>query len=109
MPTTVVIEAGVCGLQTAATAAAAGERVRVTIDSDCPKASDLGEAIAAAGGVDVLAELGAAGGPLGTAQMGSCCAGCVVPAGILKACQVAAGLALPGDAAIRFRDGPERG
>jgi len=31
-----------------------------------------------------------------------CCSGCVVPSGLFKAMQVAAGLALPADAGIRF-------
>jgi len=52
--------------------------------------------------VDAYAELGAGLDDSIIAAATGCCCGCVVPAALLKAMQVSAGLALPCDATIRF-------
>jgi len=56
--------------------------------------------------VDAYAEIQAGfAGQIHEAVKGAlkgCCSGCVVPSGVFKAMQVAAGLALPADAGLRF-------
>jgi hypothetical protein len=75
--------------------------VTFRIDSTCKKVRALAEAIARLGPVDALAEIDARKtGELTATMRGTltgCCSGCVVPVGIFKAMQVAAGLALPRD------------
>lgn len=98
------IKAGICGFTTTLVASSDdGETVKIEVESDCPNIKALAEALPE---LDAYGEL-AAGyeGELWTAAKSSitkCCVGCVVPVGIYKAMQVAAGLALPADSIISF-------
>ena len=99
-----VIKAGVCGFVTAVVAASDDmQNVRFTIDSDCENIRKLAVGLPT---VDAYAEVGAGfdGIILTTAHatLRGCCAGCVVPCGIFKAMQVAAGLALPAPVSIEI-------
>ncbi|MFW5857735.1 MAG: DUF6951 family protein, partial [Planctomycetota bacterium] len=67
---------------------------------DCPRIREYAATLQAPGGVSVLEELSPEGTSRVLVHPGPCCPGCVVPAGVFKAMQVAAGLALPKDAAI---------
>ncbi len=101
------IDSGICGFQTQVTADSDdGQNVRLQITSTCEKITAYGQALADQGTVDGYAEIGAgaAGVVLGTARahLCGCCAGCVVPIGLFKAVQVAAGVALPKDVTIRM-------
>jgi hypothetical protein len=93
------INAGVCGFTTTVTADSPDtQNVTFTVVSDCDEIKALGQKLAP---VDAYMEIG--GGHDGEllktvrANIGGCCAGCAVPAGIFKTMQVAAGLALPRD------------
>ncbi|MDI7278228.1 MAG: hypothetical protein QME94_19800 [Anaerolineae bacterium] len=97
------IDAGICGHVTRVQAVAApdGNRVLLTIVSDCPwvqkMAGELRE-------VDPLREITYRGeGPqvLAVAAMSLRHPACPVPSGILKAVEAAAGLALPRDVRVR--------
>ena len=102
------INAGVCGFATEVTATCDdGQTVSLSVTSDCEKIQSLGAALPSA--VDAYAEIGAGfdGQVLSTVRtvLGGCCAGCVVPAGVFKAMQVAARLALPAPAGIELQKG----
>ena len=114
MKSLIVIEAGVCGFVTRVHADSEdSQNVTFRIPTSCEKVKKLAEALVAKGPVDAYAEIGAGhdGVVLGTARehLKGCCAGCVVPSGIFKAMQVAAGLALPKDIAIRISKPDEGG
>lgn len=103
----VVIDSGICGFQTRVHAGSEdGQYVILQIDSDCEKAQAFAAAVIAQGAVDGYGEIGAGadGVVLNTARqhLRGCCAGCVVPIGVFKAVQVAAGVALPKEVAIRM-------
>ncbi len=99
------IKAGICGFTTKLAASSDdGETVKFEVESDCPNIKALAEALPE---LDAYGEL-AAGyeGELWTAAKSSvtkCCVGCVVPVGLYKAMQVAAGLALPADVSLSFQ------
>lgn len=97
------IFAGVCGFTTRVTAAKNGSRqVALNIESDCKSIQRLAAALTE---VDPFREFTLRGqGPL-TLQLASqhCShAACPVPTGIIKAIEVAAGLALPVDVSIKI-------
>ena len=75
------------------------------VESDCDKITSLGAALKNKGLIDAYQEISpAAEGVLMEtvrAMLTGCCAGCVVPAGLFKAMQVAAGLALPRHVTVR--------
>ncbi|MDH7569838.1 MAG: hypothetical protein QHJ73_09665 [Armatimonadota bacterium] len=77
--------------------------MRFQIETPCENVQRLAAALPE---VDAYAELGAGfDGQLHQAARASlrgCCSGCVVPAGLFKAMQVAAGVALPKDASLHF-------
>lgn len=103
----VVIDSGICGFQTSVQAESAdGQFVGLKVTSSCEKVQGCGQAIMAHGAIDAYAEIGsgAEGVVLRTARqhLTGCCAGCVVPAGLFKAVQVAGGVALPRDIAIQM-------
>jgi hypothetical protein len=107
MKATVEIEAGVCGFRTSATAVSEDvQNVTCEVTSDCEKIRALAAAITELGAVDAYAEISAAGESRLLACcrriLKGCCSGCVVPVGLFKAMQVAAGLALPRDIHIRL-------
>ena len=99
------INAGVCGFTTTVTAESPdNQNVSFTVVSDCDKIQALGRKLAP---VDAYMEIGLGhdGELLKTvrANLGGCCAGCAVPAGIYKTMQVAAGLALARDIHMSIR------
>lgn len=93
--------AGICGFHTTILAQANDDMVQIKMVSECPAINRLGEHLTE---VDPFQEITfRRGGPL-TLQMGAqhCShTACPVPVGILKAVEVAAGLALPKDVTIQ--------
>ena len=94
------VHAGICGFVTRITATSDDEQcVRFDVASPCENIQGLAARLTE---VDAYAELGAGfDGELHQAARASlkgCCSGCVVPAGLFKAMQVAAKVALPSDA-----------
>jgi len=101
----VTVNAGICGFVTEITAASDDEQhVRFTIVSACAHQQALAASLPPM--VDAYAEIGAGyDGVLWQAvrqSLRGCCSGCVTPPAIFKAMQVAGGVALPCDSAIRF-------
>jgi len=101
----VEIEAGVCGFRTQGLAQSEdGQHVSFSIQTDCEKIGQLAAALAGRQPLDAYQEISPAGESvfMATARdtLKGCCAGCAVPAGLFKAMQVAAGLALPKDISI---------
>jgi len=98
------IGGGVCGLHTTVEAVSVdGMTVTVRIESDCPLVSKMAAEITSVDALDELMRkpyiettpaLLSAKHKLHTA--------CVVPAGVLKAVEAAAGLALPGQCEIKL-------
>ena len=96
------VDAGVCGFVTRVTATSEDEQhVRLAVVSDCGNIRGLAARLPE---LDAYAELGTGfDGVLHSAVRASlrgCCSGCVVPAALFKAMQVAARVALPKDCAI---------
>ena len=107
MKSTVEIDAGICGFRTtAAVTSPDGQNVSFDVQSDCEKIRKLGQALQAKGPVDAYQEIatGAEGVLLTTTRacLCGCCSGCIVPTGLFKGMQVAAGLALPKDLKVRL-------
>ena len=101
---TATIHAGVCGFVTEVQATSEDQQyVGFQVTTPCENIKGLAERLP---DVDAYAELGAGfDGELHEAFRASlrgCCSGCVVPAGIFKAMQIAAGVALPGAVSIEF-------
>ena len=97
---TVVIEAGVCGFRTTVKSAMDGDNCRLEITSDCPDVQRMADDLQT---VDPYGEISYRGGAPVALQAASRClkhGACPVPCGIIKAVEVAAGLALPRDASI---------
>lgn len=91
------IQAGICGFVTEVVATCDDDQqVAFEIASPCEKVRSLAEHLPAVDAYDEV-RAGSEGVLLSTARahLTGCCAGCVVPAGLFKAMQVAAGLALP--------------
>jgi len=98
----VVVHSGVCGFATRieATAAEDGRHVDLAIESDCAAVRKLAAALTR---VDAFREVSFRGEGPQTLQLAPRCLNhpaCPVPSGIIKAVEVAAGLALPADAPI---------
>ena len=107
MKANVAIDAGVCGFKTRAVAESAdAQHVSLAIETDCEKIGQVAVALAAVQPLDAFQEINPAAESvlLRTVRetLKGCCAGCAVPAGLFKAMQLAAGLALPADIAIRL-------
>ena len=107
MKAKVVVDAGICGFQTRIHADSQdSQNVTFRIVSDCEKVGAFGEALIAKGPVDSYAELGSGsdGVILATSReyFIGCCAACVVPDGVFKGMQVAAGVALPQEVCLRI-------
>ena len=103
-------DAGICGFRTAASVVSEdGQNVTFGIDSTCEKIRRVAQALKERGPIDAYQEIGPAAESvlLATtrATLQGCCAGCVVPTGLFKGMQVAAGLALPKDISIRLAAG----
>jgi len=98
------INAGVCGFVTEVVGRSEdGQNVTLTATSDCENVRRLAALLPE---LDAYAEIGRGydGELLRTARehLRGCCSGCVVPAGLFKAMQVTAGLALPQRASMEF-------
>lgn len=104
MKCTARIEAGVCGFCTEVTADSPDNQlVALSIKTDCEKIGRVAEALQSAE-IDAYDEIGAGfDGVIMSAvrqHLTGCCAGCAVPAGLFKAVQVAARVALPREVRI---------
>ncbi len=100
----VELDAGVCG-HTARVRAikTSGYRVKLSIESTCPHVSNIADDLDEE--IDALRQIGLREGlppVLETAYRHCAHAACPVPAGVIKAIEVAAGLALPRDATMRI-------
>lgn len=96
------IAAGVCGFKTTVNAVSDDmQNVTFRIESDCENIVRL---VSDFPTVDSFSEIGLGFDGLihsrARSALKGCCSGCVVPSGIFKAMQVAAGLALPAPASI---------
>ncbi|MGQ9553649.1 MAG: DUF6951 family protein [Anaerolineae bacterium] len=100
-----IIKAGICGFTTRVHAHMNndGGAVRLSIESDCPSVQCLATRLTQ---VDPWREISYRGEePVVLDEARACLPhpACVVPGGILKCIEAAAGLALPADAAIHFQ------
>ncbi len=98
------VHAGVCGFVTEVTASSPDDQhVTFQVQSNCDNITAMAASLPE---VDAYAELGAGfDGALHRVvrqSLRGCCSGCVVPAGLFKAMQVAAGTALPQTASMEF-------
>ncbi len=96
------IQSGICGFQATVQARVDGSDVVLTIHSDCQAIQKLASELQR---VDPFQEISFRGeGPqtLNLARRYCAHPACPVPTGILKAVEVAAGLALPADASIHL-------
>ena len=96
------IGAGVCGFTTTSVAESDDmQNVTFEIETDCENVRKLADRLPI---VDAYQEIGAGFDgvlyKMVRENMIGCCSGCIVPCGIFKAMQVAAGLALPAPASI---------
>ena len=101
------IHGGVCGFVTEVTATSEdNQHVKFTVTSPCEKIQGLAGRLPE---VDAYAEIGAGfEGQVHQAVRASlqgCCSGCIVPVGVFKAMQIAAGLALPQAVTAEFVKG----
>ncbi len=107
MTAVAVIEAGACGFRTTVRAVSEdSQQVTLSAASDCETIRGLAAALDGHGPLDAYAEIDPRGASVLMAtvheHLRGCCQGCAVPAGFFKAMQVAAGLALPVAATLRF-------
>lgn len=96
------IYSGICGFKTTVETVMDGDRCIVRINSDCKAIGRLAEHLTS---VDPLREITYRGeGPETFNIAAQYCshAGCPVPVGIIKAVEIAAGLALPADVSIKL-------
>ena len=101
----VKIDPGICGFHTNVVATSEDDQfVRFDIKTSCEKVRDLANVLQEKGDIDAFREINPADESVILASAKStltgCCAGCAVAAGIMKAAQVATGLALPKDVSI---------
>ena len=98
------IKAGVCGFTTVVSASADDMQiVTFEIESDCDNIKRLAVDFPKVDGYNEIGE--GFDGVIHQAVreiLKGCCSGCVVPCGIFKSMQVAAGLALPAPASIEI-------
>ena len=95
------IDPGICGFVAEVKATMEGEMCSLEIACDCEPVQEMAKDLAQ---VDPMVEIGFHGdGPLTLRTFAEHCPhpSCPVPAGILKAVEVAAGLALPQEASIK--------
>jgi len=101
------VDAGICGFKTTAVVTSEdNQHVAFVVDSDCDKIRRLGAALKDKGVIDAYQEISPVAESVLMQTVRSvligCCAGCAVPAGLFKAMQVAAGVALPRDISIKL-------
>jgi len=107
MQAKVEIDAGVCGFHTTCRATSEDSQfVTFAVGSGCEKIRALADRLKEKGPVDAYQEIGAQNESVvlttTRATLKGCCAACAAPIGIFKAMQVAAGLALPMDIALKI-------
>ncbi len=98
------IMSGVCGFNTVVEAHMDGDECVVSIQSECESIQKMAQEL---NRVDPFREISFRGGGPEILKVASrCCkhTACPVPAGIVKAVEVAAGLALPKDASIKVSE-----
>ncbi len=105
MKANVQVDAGICGFRTSACVNSEDDQhVAFDVKSDCEKIVSLGAALREKGMIDAYQEISPASESVLMRTVRSvltgCCAGCAVPAGLFKAMQVSAGIALPKDISI---------
>ena len=101
------ITSGICGFTATVTANKEGSKVRVSIESECDAIQRLAAELSE---VDPFREISFRGEGPRALQMGAkhCYhPACPVPVGIIKAVEIASGLALPADAAIHLSKSDE--
>ena len=101
------VDAGICGFKTSACVNSEDDQhVAFEVTSDCEKIVSLGAALREKGLIDAYQEISPASESVLMqtirSVMTGCCAGCAVPAGLFKAMQVAASIALPKDITIQL-------
>ena len=97
------IEAGICGFRTTVEATDVGKRkIGLKITSDCPNIQKLAEELVEIDALDEIAKKANATKTYEMAAIHCPHSSCIVPSGIIKAIEVAAGFALPKDAGIKF-------
>jgi hypothetical protein len=101
------VDAGVCGFKAAAVVRSEDrQHVTFEIECDCAKVRAMAAALKRKGEIDAYQEISPKAESVvlaaGAAAMKGACAACAVPVGLFKAMQVAAGLALAQDNAIRM-------
>jgi len=98
------IAAGVCGFKTTVSASSPDDQmVTLQIETDCPKIGAMAQSLSGQeidGYQEIQAGFGGVVMSAARASLSGCCAGCIVPAGVFKALQVAARVALPRDATV---------
>ena len=103
----VIIDPGICGFVAEVVAKMEGDMCSLEITCDCEPVREMAKELTQ---VDPMVEIGFHGdGPLTLRMFEKHCPhpACPVPSGILKAVEVAAGLALPKDASISvMKSGP---
>lgn len=107
MKAIVVINAGICGFTTSAEVSSPDNQgVTFEIVTDCDKIRSLSKALQSIEPINAYQEINPAAESafmkiVRSTHTGSC-SGCVVPSGLFKAMQVAAGLALPKNISIHL-------
>ncbi len=106
------IKAGTCGFHSNVRAQCDdGQNVTIQIETDCENIARLAARLKEHGPVDAFTEIDRRRpGVLEEAAadcLAAVCVGCVVPAGISKCIQMAAGLLLPADVEMRFHSDVE--
>ena len=107
MKAIVDIDAGICGFKTTAVVTSEDDQhVAFAVESDCDKIRSLGATLKDKALIDAYQEISPMAESVLMQTVRSvltgCCAGCAVPAGLFKAMQVAAAIALPRDISIRL-------
>ncbi len=100
------VQAGICGHNTSVQAETNdGRHVAFTIETTCDNIERFKARLATGGPVDAYKEINpkASSEVLACGHEAAICSDCIVPASTLKALRVAAGLALPADAAITIQ------
>jgi len=107
MDTRVEIIAGICGFQTKAQITGNDDQtVHLAIESDCKNIQNLARQLKTHEPIDSFSEIDPSSQSVILTTAREClkggCAGCVVPSGLFKGMQVAAGLALPKDISLKI-------
>ena len=96
------IFAGICGFNTTVETAMDGSQCDISIESDCKSIQKLAESLKHVNPFEEISFRGQGPTTLRVAEKYCAHTACPVPAGIIKAIEIAAGLALPADATIKL-------